>query len=147
MARIQSNKKDQEKRKIAKRQEKQKRKEERKSSGSGKSFEDMIAYVDEDGQISSTPPEIKKEEVKVEDIQISIPRKSETNEVVIYKGKIEFFSQDKGYGFIKMLDTKDKYFFHISNNPVDHITEGETVNFELKRGMRGLEVVNMKIEQ
>jgi len=146
MARIQSNKKDQEKKKIAKRQEKQKRKEERKASGSGKSFEDMIAYVDENGQLSSTPPETKKKEVKVEDIQISVPRKTETDEVVTYKGRIEFFNQDKGYGFIRIPDTKDKYFFHISNNPIDNITEGKTVDFELKRGPRGMEVVNMKIE-
>ena len=40
-------------------------KESKKLSGSSNSFEDMIAYVDENGMITSTPPteDIKKEEI------------------------------------------------------------------------------------
>lgn len=147
MARILSNKRDQEKKKIEKRQEKQKRKEERKASETGKTFEDMIAYVDENGQLSSTPPENKKKEVKIEDIQISVPKRIESNEIPIYKGKVEYFNQSKGYGFIKGLEKNEKYFFHISNNPIDNIFEGKTVTFELKKGLKGMEVINMQIEK
>lgn len=146
MGRPLSNKREQEKKKLEKRQEKQKRKEERKSSGSANSFEDMIAYVDENGQISSTPPEAKREGVDMEDIQISIPKKSEIGEPEIHRGYIEYFNPEKGYGFIKGPDKRDKYFFHVSNNPVANITEGKTVTFELRRGQRGMEVVNMKME-
>ena len=46
--RITTGKRDREKLKEQKRQEKQKRKDERKSGGTS-SFEDMIAYVDENG--------------------------------------------------------------------------------------------------
>lgn len=59
--RISSNKKENEKKKISKRLEKQKRKNERKANNSKKSFEDMIAYIDETGQITSTPPNVKIE--------------------------------------------------------------------------------------
>jgi hypothetical protein len=52
------NKKELEKKRLQKRQEKEQRKEERKANAnSGKSFEDMIAYVDENGNITSTPPD------------------------------------------------------------------------------------------
>ena len=50
-------KRENEKKKQARRIEKQKRKEERKLSGKGNSWDDMIAYVDENGRITSTPPE------------------------------------------------------------------------------------------
>jgi S-adenosylmethionine hydrolase len=51
-------KNEKEKKKAQKRQEKEQRKEERKaSSKEGKSLDDMIAYVDEFGNITSTPPD------------------------------------------------------------------------------------------
>ena len=38
----------------------------------GKSLEDMLAYVDENGNISSTPPDLTKvEEIKAEDISVA----------------------------------------------------------------------------
>ena len=77
MARPQTfSKKENEKKKQARRLEKQNRKEERKLSGNTNSFEDMIAYVDENGRITSTPPETnhKKEEINHEEIVISTPR-------------------------------------------------------------------------
>ena len=52
--RVTSSKRDREKAKQSKREEKQKRKEERLSSGS-RSFEEMLAYVDENGILHSTP--------------------------------------------------------------------------------------------
>ena len=51
------NKRENEKKKSAKRLEKQKKKAERKSVPKVKGFDNMIAYVDENGIISSTPPE------------------------------------------------------------------------------------------
>ena len=66
-------KRENEKKRLAKRAEKQKKKEEKKLSGKASSFEDMIAYVDENGVITSTPPaeNIKKEEINQEEILIS----------------------------------------------------------------------------
>jgi len=52
------NKRENEKKKQARRVEKQKKKEDRKLLGKANSFDDMIAYVDENGVITSTPPEL-----------------------------------------------------------------------------------------
>ena len=70
-------KRENEKKRLARRAEKQKRKEEKKLSPKANSLDDMIAYVDENGMITSTPPteNIKKEEIKQEEIVISTPKK------------------------------------------------------------------------
>ena len=52
------NKRENEKKKQARRAEKQKKKEDRKLLGKANSFDDMIAYVDENGVITSTPREL-----------------------------------------------------------------------------------------
>ena len=140
---ISVNKKELEKKKEQKKREKLKRKEERKASGGSKSFEDMIAYVDEFGMISSTPPDLaRKTEVLLENIAISSPKKEETEKEPL-KGRVEHFNSDKGYGFIKDMGSINKYFFHISNAP-DNISEGDIVNFELEKGQRGMNAVRIE---
>jgi hypothetical protein len=64
------NKKEFEKKKLQKRNEKEKRKEERKAkSKDGKSLDEMFAYVDENGNLTSTPPDpTKKKIINSEDI-------------------------------------------------------------------------------
>lgn len=59
-----------------------------------------------------------------------------------WRGRVEHFNTDKGYGFIKDLDSTEKYFFHISNAPAD-IAEGALVTFETERDQRGLNAVNI----
>ena len=57
-------KKEKEKKKQQKKKEKEQRKNERKANAkSGQSLEDMMAYVDENGNISSTPPDPNKKQV------------------------------------------------------------------------------------
>ncbi|MDL2256657.1 cold shock domain-containing protein [Bacteroidales bacterium OttesenSCG-928-I14] len=142
---ISFNKRELEKKKEQKRKEKQKRKEERKANGGIDSFDDMIAYVDENGIISSTPPDpVNKQKVEIDDILISTPKKEDITETVL-KGRVEHFKPDKGYGFIKHLGSIDKYFFHISNAP-ENIDEGKMVTFELERGQKGMNAVNIVID-
>lgn len=137
------NKRELEKKKQEKRIEKQKRKEERKASGST-SFEDMIAYVDENGVITDTPPDTNnKQKIDIEDIAISIPKKEEIEEAVL-NGRVEYFNSDKGYGFIKNTTGMEKYFFHVSNAPAS-INEGNTVTFELERGQKGMNAVRITL--
>ena len=134
-------KRENEKKKQAKRLEKQKRKEERQAAGPS-SFDDMIAYVDENGNFTDVPPEErKKEEVKLEDVVIAIPKKDETEPEPL-KGRVEHFNEGKGYGFIKDLTSGEKYFFHVSSAPVG-ISEGNTVTFDAERGARGMNAVNI----
>lgn len=49
-------KKQREKKKQKKKEEKMARKQERQENSSGGSLDEMIAYVDENGNISETPP-------------------------------------------------------------------------------------------
>jgi cold shock CspA family protein len=135
------NKKELEKRKEQKKKEKLQRKEVRKASGS-KSFDDMIAYVDENGVITSTPPDPdKKTKVDLDDIVVSTPKREEMEEIAL-NGRVEHFNFDKGYGFIKNLSGTDKYFFHVSNAPVN-IAEGNMVTFELERSEKGMNAVKI----
>ena len=72
------NKRDLEKKKELKKQEKLKRKQERKANSGSGSFEDMIAYVDENGVITSTPPNPEnKQEINIEDIAVSTPKQED----------------------------------------------------------------------
>lgn len=136
-------KRENEKKRIAKREEKLKKKEARTKS----SLDDMIAYVDENGRITSTPPaeNIKREEINAEEIIIATPKK-EDEEPVILRGRVEFFNESRGFGFIKNLSGVDKYFFHV-NNVVGNITENNIVTFDLERGVKGMNAVNICLEK
>ena len=136
-------KKELDKKKEQKRKDKQRRKEERKADGS-KSFDDMIAYVDENGLITSKPPDPeKKTKVDLDDIMVSTPKMEEVREVVL-NGRVEYFNHAKGYGFIKNFSGVEKYFFHITNAPAN-ISEGDMVTFELERGERGMNAVKVAL--
>ena len=137
-------KRENEKKKQARRVEKQNRKEERKSSGKATSFEDMIAYVDENGVITSTPPtQTNKQDIEIEDIAISTPKKEDVEDPIL-NGRVEYFNQDKGYGFIKHTGSTEKYFFHVSSTLVP-VEEGNMVTFELERGQKGMNAVRITL--
>ena len=127
---------------------KKKKKEDRKLLGKANSFDDMIAYVDENGVITSTPPELNpnKEEIKQEEILISTPKKENIEILTVLKGRVDYFNESKGYGFIKDLGSGEKYFFHVSNNTLTDISETDIVTFELERGLRGMNAINIRIE-
>ncbi|HEY3405918.1 MAG TPA: cold shock domain-containing protein [Ohtaekwangia sp.] len=142
-----SNKKDLEKKKLQKKKEKEQRREERKAAAKeGKSFEDMLAYVDENGNITSTPPDpTKKKVIKEEDIVIGVRRKEPGEEVeAVRKGKVTFFNTSKGYGFIKDLKTQESIFVHI-NAVSTPIQENDTVTFETEMGPKGLNAIKVKV--
>ena len=97
------NKREKEKKKLKKKKEKEARRLERKeNSNKGGSFEDMIAYVDANGNLTDTPPDSsEKVEVQAEDIEISVPKKEdrEEEEVILdTEGKVSFFDHSKGFG-------------------------------------------------
>ena len=137
-------KKEVRQKKEKKRKEKEKRRLEKKENKKKSSLDDMIAYVDENGVITSTPPEEKKEEIKAEDIEIGVPKREEEPEDPIRKGTVNYFNDSKGYGFIRDSITKESVFVHI--NDVDgNITQGNNVSFEVEQGQKGLTAKNVKI--
>ena len=141
------NKKERENKKQQNKKEKEERKQERKeNSKKGKSLDDMMAYLDEYGNITSTPPDPKRRvEVKLEDIEIGVPKQRPIDpSELIRKGIITFFNDEKGYGFIKDQVTQESIFVHINASP-DHLKQNSKVSFEVEKGPRGLNAVNVKI--
>ena len=60
------------------------------------------------------------------------------------KGTVKFFNDAKGFGFISEEETNKEHFVHISGL-VDEIREGDSVEFELKEGKKGLNAVNVTV--
>ncbi|NHN26212.1 cold shock domain-containing protein [Flavobacterium jejuense] len=138
------NKKEQEKLRAKKRKEKQEKKEARKANPK-LSGEDLYVYVDENGHLTSTPPDpSKKIIVDVETIEIGIPKREDTEEVdTERKGIVDFYDTSKGFGFIKELDSDNKFFFHVKGL-IDEVKEGNKVTYELEKGMKGMNAVRVK---
>ena len=146
MARSQEtfSKKEKEKKRLKKRQDKLLKKEERKANSPGGDFDSMIAYVDENGRIVDTPPDLsKKKKVDADSIELGVPKREEIEMDSVLQGKIAYFNDQKGYGFIKDLTTEDKYFVHI-NNMLDDLSENDLVTFELEKGPKGLSAIKVK---
>jgi cold shock CspA family protein len=139
------NKKEKEKRKQKKQQEKKERAEDRKaSSGKGKSLDDMMAYIDEYGNITDTPPDLsKRKAISSEDIQISIPKQENLPEDAIRKGIVTMFNESKGYGFIRDQNSQESIFVHV-NGLIDRVKENDRVTFETAPGQKGPTAVSVK---
>jgi cold shock CspA family protein len=141
------NKKELEKKKQQKKKEKEARKEERKANAKeGQSLDDMIAYVDENGNLTSTPPDPKKRRIINEsDIEIGVPKKIDVVQDTVRKGTVTFFNDAKGYGFIKDSETQESVFVHI-NGLMHPIKENNKVTFEVEMGFKGPNAVKVKLD-
>ncbi|MDP4149995.1 MAG: cold shock domain-containing protein [Bacteroidota bacterium] len=141
------NKKERERKKQQKKKEKLEKKQERKQASNGSNdLESMLAYVDEYGNFSSKPLDSRKRvEVNVEDIEIGVPKQRElTPEDLNQVGIVTMFKTDKGYGFIKNMETQESFFFHVKSL-IDPVKENNKVSFEVEKGPKGLNAVNVRI--
>lgn len=138
-------KKEKEKKRLKQRQDKQEKMQERKANAKeGKSLDDMMAYLDEEGNISSTPPDPRKKKTfKSEDMQISVPKYEASEQDFQRTGVIAFFNDEKGFGFINDAKSGERVFVHI-NELADRVSENDKVSFEVQSGARGLSAVNVK---
>jgi cold shock CspA family protein len=138
-------KKEKEKARLKKSKEKKERAEERKANGSkGKSLEDMMAYIDEHGNITSTPPDpSKKIKINSEDIQIAVAKQEDIPYDAVRTGIVSFFNESKGYGFIKDMQTQESIFVHI-NALTEPLKENNMVTFETEQGPKGLSAIKVK---
>lgn len=140
------NKKEKEKKRLKKRKDKLLKREERKANSEGGGLENMMAYVDENGMITDTPPDPLKKKVVIEasNIEIGIPKKEDSeNDSPIKEGKVAFFDSSKGYGFITEAISQEKYFVHVSGT-TEEIQENDKVSFELEKGLKGMNAVRVK---
>ncbi|QHT66689.1 cold shock domain-containing protein [Rhodocytophaga rosea] len=141
------NKKEKEKLKQKKKQDKEQKKLERKTnSDKGKNLEQMLAYVDANGNISSTPVDPKEKPlIQTENIQIGVARQTAAPAAdVIRKGTVTFFNTSKGYGFIKDHQTQESIFVHV-NELINPVKENDKVSFETEMGKKGLNAVRVKL--
>jgi|SwirhisoilCB2_FD_contig_61_10628039_length_1233_multi_2_in_0_out_0_2 cold shock CspA family protein len=137
-----SNKREKEKQRQKEKREKREKMEERRANQvKGKSFDEMLAYIDENGNITSTPPDPEKRKpVNAEDIDIGVPQRKEVEDP-LKTGKIDYFDGSKGFGFILQNDGT-KVFFHI-NQTTYPVREGDLVNFTVERGPKGWNAVGV----
>ncbi|MBN2487029.1 MAG: cold shock domain-containing protein [Bacteroidales bacterium] len=140
------NKKEVRNKKEKKRKDKEQKRQARKENDKKSSFDDMIAYVDEYGQITSTPPDPdKKSKIKAEDIELGVPKRdTEDGANTVRKGIVSFFNHDKGFGFIRDISTQESIFVHI-NNTEEPIKEDNKVSFEVEKGPKGLTALKVKL--
>ena len=137
------NKQDNEKKRLKKRQEKLQKKNERKQSGES-GLDSMIAYVDENGNLTDTPPDTtRKHKVDASTIEISVARREDVAQPTERVGKIDFFDTSKGFGFIKENVSQEKFFVHV-RQLLTEVSEGDTVSFEVERGPKGMNAVKVK---
>ena len=59
-------------------------------------------------------------------------------------GTVKFFNDAKGFGFITEEGSNNEHFVHISGL-VDEIREGDTVEYDLTEGKKGLNAINVKV--
>ncbi|MFY0601317.1 MAG: cold shock domain-containing protein [Cyclobacteriaceae bacterium] len=59
-------------------------------------------------------------------------------------GKVKFFNDSKGFGFIQENGSNTEYFVHVSGLQ-DDIREGDDVTFELTEGKKGLNAIDVKL--
>ena len=138
-------KKDREQKKQKEKKDKAERMQQRKEKPK-KSFDDMIAYMDENGNLGSAPPDpSRRKEVKLEDIEIGVPEYvPPTEEELTRTGKVTFFNNAKGFGFIKDLVSQQSVFVH-ANNLESPIQENDKVSFQIEMGQRGPSAIKVKL--
>lgn len=139
------NKREKEKQRAKEKLEKKEKMAERKAGKKEQSLEDMLAYIDENGNLSSTPPDPSKQRTfNAEDIEIGVTQREEEPEDPIRKGTVSFFNSAKGFGFIREQETGDRIFFH-QQQLTAPVAEGDKLEFEITAGDRGPVAINIKV--
>ncbi|WKW46115.1 cold shock domain-containing protein [Myroides sp. JBRI-B21084] len=135
-------KKENNKKKTKRLQDKQLRREDRKANNNkGKSLEDMIVYVDVNGNFTSVPPHLQNKE---EDLAKAM-KKSKSQQVdseTVFVGIVTHIS-DKGYGFITEEKTGESVFFHMGQAIVE-VKKHEKVSFKKELTPKGFRAIDIK---
>jgi cold shock CspA family protein len=138
-------KKEKEKKRLQKSIEKKEKMERRKAEAKkGKSLEEMMAYIDEHGNISTTPLDVTKViSIKAEDIPVDGRNGILRQNSAIRKGKITYFNEEKSYGFIQDLKSQQRVFFHISGL-LEPAKENDDVVYETEMSPKGEKAINIR---
>ncbi len=60
------------------------------------------------------------------------------------EGTVKFFNNSKGFGFIKPSDSGEDIFVHESGL-IDDIRENDKVKFDVEKGKKGLNAINVEL--
>lgn len=138
-------KRERRKKKIERRREKEFRRDERRQTPvKQKSLEEMMAYVDENGNLSDTPPDPRNAyKVAAEDIIIDIPKALPDDPDATPTGVVSYFDPSKGYGFIINDQSQERLFVHVNSlaQPNSELTVGDKVSYTAMRSPRGMQAV------
>jgi cold shock CspA family protein len=139
------NKKEREKKRQKKQQDKQEKMQDRKNNKEKKSLDDMMAYLDENGNLTNTPPDPKKKKIfRQEEMLISVPRMEERAPNEKRTGVVSFFNDHKGFGFINDTVTKERIFVHVNELTIP-IKENDRVTFEVQNSPKGPVALNVEL--
>jgi cold shock CspA family protein len=101
--------------------------------------------VDENGNLSATPPDpLKKRVIREEDMVIGVARQEARQAEAARTGIVAFFNDSKGYGFIKDSETGDSVFVHL-NGLLDKIKDNNKVSFEVEMSPKGPSAIKVKL--
>lgn len=135
------NKKEREKKKKQIRQEKQQRSQERKQqSRDGNNLDEMMAYLDINGNLTNLPPE--KQEL------LAQGRRDTTNGDQqgsnFRTGTVKFVNYKKGFGFIRDSMTQESVFVHVNVLP-GQVRENSQVKFKTRNDSRGITAILVEL--
>ena len=63
--------------------------------------------------------------------------------VVMANGKVDFFNDTGGYGFITTDDSDDDVFFHMEDVGGADLEEGQEIDFEIEQAPKGPRATNV----
>ena len=63
--------------------------------------------------------------------------------VAMANGKVDFFNDTGGYGFIETEDADDDVFFHMEDVGGEDLTEGTEIEFDIEQAPKGPRATNV----
>src|SRR5690606_5368365 len=127
---------------LKKKQDKTARREDRKiNNNKGKTLDDMIVYVDVNGNFTSVPPHLQNREEDLAKAKKSM-NEAMVNEDTVFTGVVTYLSE-KGYGFITEDKTGENVFFHQGqlNQPVN---KHDKISYRKESTLKGNRAIDIK---
>lgn len=121
----------------------QKMRDRKLNNDKGKSLEDMLAFVDENGNLTSVPPKSANEGEGLHELATVARNRATPQAEPARTGIVTFFNTSKGFGFIADDNAKESVFFH-ANQLLGPVKEKDKVSFDRERTSRGYNARDVK---